>query len=544
MRMVELIEKKKNKNNLSEEEIAFIIGEYVNGKIPDYQMSALLMAIYFNGMNNDEIFYLTNEMLKSGDSIDLSRIEGIKCDKHSTGGVGDKTSLVVGPLASALGVKIAKMSGRGLGHTGGTLDKLESIPGFRIELDSDSFFKQVNEIGIAIIGQSKNIAPADKQIYALRDVTATVDSIPLIASSIMSKKLASGADHIVLDVKVGSGAFMKDIESAVKLSKIMVEIGRKAKKDVVATITDMSQPLGFAIGNSLEIIEAVETLKGRGPKDFTKLCIELTIEILLVCKQASSYDEAKKLVEMAISNGLGLEKLREMIKYQEGNDQVIDDYSILPIANERIDLEYESDENVYVETIDALMIGEAAMLLGAGRATIDDKIDLGVGIVLNKKVGDKISKGDILATIYTNGQNTEQTLISVHGVDLTPCRNLHISGRPACTHQHSRLQSIPHLPPQKVHAGREHARSPPPAPHRQSGSDISRVSLLLSRSCSGKETARPHRTGVESSHSSLSHPHSWQTPYPSPGRRCSIPHPWQLLVSCPAGKGGQTLREY
>ena len=308
------------------------------------------------------------------------------------------------------GVKIAKMSGRGLGHTGGTLDKLESIPGFRIELDSDSFFKQVNEIGIAIIGQSKNIAPADKQIYALRDVTATVDSIPLIASSIMSKKLASGADHIVLDVKVGSGAFMKDIESAVKLSKIMVEIGRKAKKDVVATITDMSQPLGFAIGNSLEIIEAVETLKGRGPKDFTKLCIELTIEILLVCKQASSYDEAKKLVEMAISNGLGLEKLREMIKYQEGNDQVIDDYSILPIANERIDLEYESDENVYVETIDALMIGEAAMLLGAGRATIDDKIDLGVGIVLNKKVGDKISKGDILATIYTNGQNTEQAI--------------------------------------------------------------------------------------------------------------------------------------
>lgn len=302
------------------------------------------------------------------------------------------------------------MSGRGLGHTGGTLDKLESIPGFRIELDSDSFFKQVNEIGIAIIGQSKNIAPADKQIYALRDVTATVDSIPLIASSIMSKKLASGADHIVLDVKVGSGAFMKDIESAVKLSKIMVEIGRKAKKDVVATITDMSQPLGFAIGNSLEIIEAVETLKGRGPKDFTKLCIELTIEILLVCKQASSYDEAKKLVEMAISNGLGLEKLREMIKYQEGNDQVIDDYSILPIANERIDLEYESDENVYVETINALMIGEAAMLLGAGRATIDDKIDLGVGIVLNKKVGDKISKGDILATIYTNGQNTEQAI--------------------------------------------------------------------------------------------------------------------------------------
>lgn len=410
MRMVELIEKKKNKNNLSKEEIAFIISDYVKGRIPDYQMSALLMAIYFNGMNNDEIFYLTNEMLNSGDIVDLSRIEGIKCDKHSTGGVGDKTSLVVGPLASALGVKIAKMSGRGLGHTGGTLDKLEAIPGFKIELDSDSFFKQVNEIGIAIIGQSKNIAPADKLIYALRDVTATVDSIPLIASSIMSKKLASGADHIVLDVKVGRGAFMKDIDSALELSKIMVEIGKNFKKDVVATITDMSQPLGFAIGNSLEIIEAIETLKGKGPKDFTKLCIELTIEILLVCKIASSYEEAKKLVEMAIYNGLGLEKLREMIKYQGGNEQIIDDYSILPLANEIIDLEYETDENVYIESIDALMIGEAAMLLGAGRATIDDKIDWGVGIVLNKKVGDKISKGDILATIYTNGQNTEQVV--------------------------------------------------------------------------------------------------------------------------------------
>ena len=276
MRMVELIEKKKNKNNLSKEEIAFIISEYVKGRIPDYQMSALLMAIYFNGMNNDEIFYLTNEMLNSGDIVDLSRIEGIKCDKHSTGGVGDKTSLVVGPLASALGVKIAKMSGRGLGHTGGTLDKLEAIPGFKIELDSDTFFKQVNEIGIAIIGQSKNIAPADKLIYALRDVTATVDSIPLIASSIMSKKLASGADHIVLDVKVGRGAFMKDIDSALELSKIMVEIGKNFKKDVVATITDMSQPLGFAIGNSLEIIEAIETLKGKGPKDFTKLSLILS----------------------------------------------------------------------------------------------------------------------------------------------------------------------------------------------------------------------------------------------------------------------------
>ncbi len=413
MRIVDLIEKKKHNNTLTKEEIDFIINGYVDGEIKDYQMSALLMAICLNGMNDDEVFYLTDAMLHSGEIIDLSKINGIKCDKHSTGGVGDKTSLVVAPLAAALGVKMAKMSGRGLGHTGGTLDKLESIPGFNIEKESDEFFKQVNEIGIAIIGQSQNITPADKLLYALRDVTATVDSIPLIASSIMSKKLASGADHIVLDVKVGSGAFMKNAKNALELAKLMVEIGKKANKDVVATLSDMEQPLGNAVGNTLEVIEAIETLKGNGPKDFTNLCKEFVVEILLVCKLACNYNTALDMVENAIKDGRGLNKLRQMIKSQGGNEAVIDDYSLLPMAEESIDLRYNEEDDAYVEEINALMIGEAAMILGAGRATKEDVIDMGVGIVLNKKVGDKISCGDILATIYTNGKNTDQAILKV-----------------------------------------------------------------------------------------------------------------------------------
>ena len=413
MRIVDLIEKKKHSIALTKDEIDFIIDGYVQGFIKDYQVSALLMAICLNGMTDDEVFYLTNAMLHSGEIIDLSKINGIKCDKHSTGGVGDKTSLVVAPLAAALGVKMAKMSGRGLGHTGGTLDKLESIPGFNIEKESDEFFKQVNKIGIAIIGQSQNITPADKLLYALRDVTATVDSIPLIASSIMSKKLASGADHIVLDVKVGSGAFMKNAKSALELAQLMVEIGKKANKDVVATLSDMEQPLGCAVGNTLEVIEAIETLKGNGPKDFSNLCKEFVIEILLVCKIASNYNTALDMVENAIKDGSGLNKLKQMIKAQGGNDAVVDDYSLLPIANESIDLRYNEEEDSYVEEINALMIGEAAMILGAGRATKEDVIDMGVGIVLNKKVGDKISNGDVLATIYTNGKNTEQAISKV-----------------------------------------------------------------------------------------------------------------------------------
>ena len=305
---------------------------------------------------------------------------------------------------------MAKMSGRGLGHTGGTLDKLESIPGFDIEKEADEFFDQVNEIGIAIIGQSANITPADKLLYALRDVTATVDSIPLIASSIMSKKLASGADHIVLDVKVGSGAFMKDAKSALELAKLMVEIGKKANKDVVATLSDMEQPLGNAVGNTLEVIEAIETLKGNGPKDFTNLCKEFVVEILLVCKFANDYNTALNMVENAIKDGSGLNKLKQMIKAQGGNELVVDDYSILPLAEESIDLTYNEEDDAYVEEIDALKIGEAAMILGAGRATKEDVIDMGVGIVLNKKVGDKLSTGDVLATIYTNGKSTEQAI--------------------------------------------------------------------------------------------------------------------------------------
>ncbi len=406
MTMIELIEKKKHGQSLTDEEINFIIKGYTEGLIPDYQVSAWLMAIYFQNMDEEEVFSLTKAMLYSGETVDLTKIKGVKCDKHSTGGVGDKTSLVVAPLASALGVKMAKMSGRGLGHTGGTLDKLEAIPNFKIEKDIEDFYEQVNKIGLAIIGQSKNIAPADKLLYALRDVTGTVDAIALIASSIMSKKLASGADNIVLDVKVGSGAFMKDVDEARKLASLMVKIGNYYHKKTVATLTDMSQPLGCAVGNALEVKEAIETLKGHGPDDFTKLCIELTVEILQVCEITSSYEEAYKLVKSAIDQGLGLEKLRAMIKYQNGNPLVIDDYSLLNIAQNTIDVIYEGQEKLYIKSVDALLIGEAAMKLGAGRVTKDDAIDLGVGIVLNKKVGDIVAPGESLAKIYTNGQNT------------------------------------------------------------------------------------------------------------------------------------------
>jgi pyrimidine-nucleoside phosphorylase len=360
------------------------------------------MAIYFNPLTEDEIQNLTIAMLRSGEEIDLSNIKGVTVDKHSTGGVGDKTSLVVGPIVAALGVKIAKMSGRGLGHTGGTLDKLESIPGFKIEVDSDKFFNQVNEIGVAIIGQSSNITPADKKLYALRDVTGTVESIGLIASSIMSKKLASGANNIVLDVKVGKGAFMKDLETATKLAETMVKIGKKANRETVATLTDMEQPLGYAIGNSLEVIEAIETLKNNGPKDFDTLCRALSKEIVLVAGLAKDEEEALKMVDEVILNKKALNKLGEMIEYQGGNKEVINDYSIMKEASQEIDLLYLEDNECYVYGIDALMIGEAAMNLGAGRAKIDDVIDHSVGIILRKKVGDKVVKGDVIATIYAN----------------------------------------------------------------------------------------------------------------------------------------------
>ena len=410
MRMIDCIEKKKENIELTKEEIEYMIYEYVHGKIPDYQMSAFLMAVYFNGMTNDEVYYLTNAMLHSGKTMDLSMITGMKVDKHSTGGVGDKTSLVVGPLASAFGIKIAKMSGRGLGHTGGTLDKLESIPGFHIELTRDAFLQQVNQIGIAIIGQTEEVVPADKLLYALRDVTATVDSIPLIASSIMSKKLASGADYIVLDVKVGSGAFMKNVDEASRLAKTMVELGKLANKPTIATLTDMEQPLGCAVGNALEVIEAIETLKGNGPKDFTELCIKLTVEILQIANIEKNEEKAKQMVYDAIQNGKGLEKFAELIKWQGGDSGVIGNYDLLPMASERIDLTFEGEETSYVSHIDALKIGEAAMLLGAGRATKEDSIDPAVGIYLHKKVGDMLLPNDILATIYTNGKGTEKAI--------------------------------------------------------------------------------------------------------------------------------------
>ena len=410
MRMIDIIHKKRNNLPLTKEEIEFFIDEYVKGNIPDYQVSALLMAICCNELNSDEMFYLTSAMLHSGDIIDLSEISGVKVDKHSTGGVGDKTSLVVAPLAAVYGVKMAKMSGRGLGHTGGTLDKLESIPGFKIELTGEEFIKQVNEIGLAIIGQTANIAPADKKLYALRDVTGTIEAEGLIASSIMSKKLASGADHIVLDVKVGSGAFMKDKESALSLARQMVRIGEAFNKETVATLTDMSQPLGCAIGNSLEVIEAIETLKGRGPKDFEELCIKLTAEILLIAKLAETEEEAEKMAMDAIKDGRGLEKLRQMIEYQHGDTRVIDDYSLFKQASDVIELVYEDEREVYVSEIDALTLGEASVLLGAGRATKEDEIDHSVGIILNKKIGDKLETGDVIAKLYGNGKNIDKAI--------------------------------------------------------------------------------------------------------------------------------------
>ena len=409
MRMVDLIIKKRNNEALSHEEIKYLIDGYVNGNIPDYQVSAFLMAVYFNGMTSDEQLYFTRAMLESGEQIDLSAISGVKCDKHSTGGVGDKTSLVVGPLAAACGVKMAKMSGRGLGHTGGTLDKLESIPNFKIEQTKENFFKQVNEIGLAIIGQTANITPADKLLYSLRDVTGTVDSIPLIASSIMSKKLASGADHIVLDVKVGKGAFMKNVEMAEKLAKAMVEIGRLANRDTVATLTDMSEPLGCAVGNALEVEEAINTLKGKGPKDFTDLCIALTNEILLVCNIAKNEEEAMSMTIDAINSGKGLEKFKQMVAYQNGDINVIDDYSLFNVSKNTVEVVYE-DDDAYVSEIDALKVGESAMLLGAGRETKESKIDMGVGIVLNKKVGDFVKSGDVLATLYVNEKNVNEAI--------------------------------------------------------------------------------------------------------------------------------------
>ena len=398
MNMIDIISHKRDNLTLKKEEIEFFINGYVKGEIPDYQVSSLLMAIFLNGLNMEETYYLTLYMLKSGETINLSKIDGIKADKHSTGGVGDKVSLVLGPIIASFGVKLAKMSGRGLGHTGGTLDKLESIPGFDINISGDDFLKQVNDIGLAIVGQTKNLVPADKLLYALRDVTATVDSIPLIASSIMSKKLASGADIIVLDVKVGSGAFMKTIEDAVKLSKTMVEIGNRFNKHVSCIITDMDEPLGNAIGNNLEVIEAINTLKGKGPKDLVEVCIKLAAKILIKANLYKTEKEASIAILEHINNGSALQKLKEMINYQKGDSKVVDNTMLF--SKSRFIYEIKSKKEGYLSHIDALKLGIASMHMGAGRLKKEDPINYSVGIVLNKKTNDYVKENEVLCYLH------------------------------------------------------------------------------------------------------------------------------------------------
>jgi pyrimidine-nucleoside phosphorylase len=404
--MVDLIEKKRDGQELTTEEIQFVIKGYTDGSIPDYQVSALTMAIFFQGMTENERADLTMAMVRSGDQIDLSKIEGIKVDKHSTGGVGDTTTLVLGPLVAAVGVPVAKMSGRGLGHTGGTIDKLESVEGFHVEIENDEFIKLVNQNKIAVIGQSGNLTPADKKLYALRDVTATVDSIPLIASSIMSKKIAAGADAIVLDVKTGAGAFMKTLDDSRELAKAMVRIGNNVGRNTMAVISDMSQPLGFAIGNALEVKEAIDTLKGEGPADLTELCLTLGSHMVFLANKADSLNEAREKLENAMKDGSALETFKIFLSSQGGDTSVVDDPQRLPQAKYKFELESKVDG--YVSEIAADEIGTAAMLLGAGRATKESEIDLAVGLVLRKKIGDKVNKGESLVTIYSNFENVEE----------------------------------------------------------------------------------------------------------------------------------------
>ena len=402
MRMYDLIMKKRKGEELTTEEINFFVDGFTKGEIPDYQASAMLMAIFFNKMNKRETADLTNAMVESGDKINLSSIKGIKVDKHSTGGVGDKTSICLTPLVASLGIPVAKMSGRGLGHTGGTIDKLETFKGFSVELTEEQFMENVNKINIAIMGQSGNLVPADKKLYALRDVTATVDNMSLIASSIMSKKLASGADAIVLDVKVGDGAFMKTPETAKELAQEMVDIGKHLGRETIGVISDMDQPLGYAIGNSLEVIEAIELLKGNGPKDLLELTLTIGSNMLLCAKMAESEEEARKMLIENIKNGKGLEKLKDFVKAQGGDISPIDDYSKFPQAKyvEKV----TSPVDGYITKIHAEAFGLIAMELGAGRATKESEIDLAVGIVLNKKRGEKVNKGDVLAYIHSNSE--------------------------------------------------------------------------------------------------------------------------------------------
>ncbi len=408
MRMVDIIEKKRNGKALTKEEIRFAVEGYTNGSIPDYQMSALTMAIFFQNMDEDERAELTMAMVESGDQIDLSAIEGIKVDKHSTGGVGDTTTLVLGPLVAALGVPVAKMSGRGLGHTGGTIDKLEAVEGFHVEIDNDEFIHLVNKNKIAVIGQSGNLTPADKKLYSLRDVTATVDSIPLIASSIMSKKIAAGADAIVLDVKTGAGAFMKTEEDSAELARAMVKIGNNVGRRTMAIISDMSQPLGFAIGNSLEVQEAIDTLRGEGPEDLTELCLALGSHMVYLAEKASSLEDAREKLQEVIDNGKALEVFKVFLEAQGGDPSVVDHPEKLPQAPYKIELAAKTDG--YVSNIIADAVGTAAMLLGAGRATKESEIDLAVGLFLNKKIGDSVKKGESLVTIHSRQENVDNVI--------------------------------------------------------------------------------------------------------------------------------------
>ena len=413
MRMYDIILKKRANLPLTDKEIRFVIDGYVKGEIPDYQVSALLMTIVFNGMNARELGTLTLAMAQSGNMVDLSNIDGITVDKHSTGGVGDKTTLIIAPLVAACGGKVAKMSGRGLGHTGGTIDKMESIPNLKVSLEKDAFINQVNQIGLAVIGQSEGLAPADKKLYALRDVTGTVDSIPLIASSVMSKKLASGAQAILLDVKVGSGAFMKNIEDARELAKAMVDIGKKNGRSVKAILTDMDRPLGHAIGNALEIREVIDTLKGHGPEDLTHECIIMAAH-MLVLSHICDYETALSRVQEALDSGAALERLRMMIDAQDGDSRVIDDESILAIGQFTYDVIAPQDG--YIIHMNTEQCGIASVMLGAGRTVKDGPIDYSAGIVMHKKTGDAVSMGERIATLYASDEslftNAAQTYLA------------------------------------------------------------------------------------------------------------------------------------
>ena len=399
MRMYDIIAKKRDGKELSREEIEFFIDGYVNGNIPDYQVSALLMAIFFRGMTTEETSILTLKMAHSGDVVDLSPIKGIKVDKHSTGGVGDKTTLIIAPIVASLGVKVAKMSGRGLGHTGGTVDKMESIPGMKTAIDREKFFEIVNTVGASVIGQSGNLDPADKKLYALRDVTATVESIPLIASSIMSKKIAAGSDCILLDVKTGDGAFMKSLDDAITLAKAMVSIGEKVGRKTNAMITDMDRPLGYAIGNSLEIVEVCETLKNRGPSDLTEISIDLAADMLYLAGKGS-IEECKDMAKQQIKNGNAFKKLKEMVKSQGGDVSVLEDYS--KFDQPAVEYKIIAPSSGYIYSMNTEQCGIASVALGAGREKKEDSIDFSAGIILTKKVGDPVLKGETIAKFYSS----------------------------------------------------------------------------------------------------------------------------------------------